>query len=118
MQFILAKWQPQTGQQAAQRLIYYADYSRTPSPLSLLPIPLLSLTLAHHPNGCWAIVQWQIKEKLKASEMKVAQVVSDDEATTQSAQRKIEKNTRKKTLLISALKNCAMSPRRIHLLAA
>lgn len=87
MQFILAKWQPQTGQQAAQRLIYYADYSRTPAPFSTLLPPT---SLPHQPNGCWAIVQWQIKEKLKASEMKVAQV-DDDEATTQSAERKIEK---------------------------
>lgn len=49
--------------------------------------------------------------------MKVAQVEDDDEAATQSAERKIEKIL-EKTLLISALKNCAMSPRRIHLLAA
>lgn len=52
--------------------------------------------------------------------MKVAQVEDDDdddEAATQRAERKIEKIL-EKTLLISALKNCAMSPRRIHLLAA
>lgn len=106
------------GQQAAQRLIYYADYFRTPLPPppplpALLPRP----TTRSSAQCCWAIVQWQIKEKLKASEMKVAQVEDDDEAATQSAERKIEKIL-EKTLLISALKNCAMSPRRIHLLAA
>lgn len=83
---------------------------------ALLPRP----TTRSSAQCCWAIVQWQIKEKLKASEMKVAQVEDDnddDEVPTQRAERKTEKIL-EKTLLISALKNCAMSPRRIHLLAA
>lgn len=46
VQFILAKWQPQTGsrQQAAQRLIYYADYF---SPLA--PPPSSSSSTTHSP---------------------------------------------------------------------
>lgn len=94
----------------------------TTSALLLLPLAALlpQPTPLSSAQRCWAIVQWQIKEKLKASEMKVAQVEDDndddDESTTQRKERKIEKIL-EKTLLISALKNCAMSPRRIHLLA-
>lgn len=77
-----------------------------------LPVLLPRPTTRSSAQCCWAIVQWQIKEKLKASEMKVAQVEDDnddDEVPTQRAERKTEKILEKNLINFSIEKLCNVS---------